>query len=84
MRQVIVLVITLFISTFTWSCGNHVDFSTPHIHDHEALLLAAAQPNLEAPKTINLSDIFDGVLIKTDSVEETVEHQHSKEDKHHH
>ncbi|ACJ29780.1 hypothetical protein swp_3064 [Shewanella piezotolerans WP3] len=31
-----------------------------------------------------MSDIFDGVLIKTDSVEETVEHQHSKEDKHHH
>lgn len=84
MRQAFVLVITLLISTFTWSCGNHVDFSTPHIHDQEALLLAAAQSNLEAPKTINLSDIFDGVLTKSDSVEEVAEHQHTKENEHRH
>ena len=84
MKQIICLVGTLFISCSAWSCGNHVDWSVPHIHHHDALVTAANESEPTAPKTISLSDIYDGVLLTPDSVDEGAEHQHTKEDRHRH
>ncbi len=84
MKQIIVLLLMLLVSQSAWSCGNHVDWSVPHIHHHDELITAANESEPTAPKTISLSDIYDGVLLKPHSVEKIVENQHMNKDEHSH
>ena len=79
MKPLLTLVCTLVISSPAWSCGDHVDLSVPHIHDHDALIAAAEQSDKSAPKNIDINAIFGGQLALPHSGEHEHEHEHEHE-----